>query len=477
MPTATDPKDQQKLAADILERLDDVLTNDYPTTKGKLTALEGAVEDLKGLDIKGTLEEYDKRIAAQDAVAKRIKASKGGLYISGVEDEQFNLCRALVAVRHGRRKADWERVGASKEFDILRQVQTRYADQYEYISSKGQNTTEDELGGFFVPDQVIPEVIGAIYRRSSLINLSGEGETRVSVLDGVTGGSATLPKFRGGCIAYWIDEEEEYAESFVKTGRVTATPKKLGILVQLTKEMEELGSYGFDTLLRRDMEEAAGQKVDWSLLYGKGGKMPLGVANTIGSNKPEDRVRVFNAVTGEVVDPTTITDWDPGVLNWDGLSKMELAFEEDDVVLDESRAIVSSPRFWQRLKTLKTDNYSAQSTNQPYLIGPPVISDTRLRELLGTDFAKTNNIPSNALAGAGIGGPTDSTDAKNSDVFDGNWREVIFIRWAGIGIEDDGGIGMGFTKDIMYQKLRMMADVVVRQPRAIMVCPNAKVRD
>lgn len=473
------PEEQRQKAAETIDRMGEFLDQEYPTDREKLQAVAAGFDELKGLDIPKAMEDLEARQSKMERHVEQIRRSKGGLYVSGIEDEEFSLCRALIAVRKGRRKADWEAMGAAHEFDLLRQVYDKHADRYEHLRAKAQNVGDDELGGFFVPDQVIPDVIPAIYTHSAWINLDGEsGDTRVSVLDGVTGGKITIPKVRGGCVAYWIGEEDEYAESAMKLGKITSDPKKLGVLVPLTEEMQQFGAYGFEAALRRDMVRAAAKKLDWTIAYGTGGNdMPRGITRHIGAAKAEDNIKVFNIATGDVIDPTTVTDWDPAEMDWVALSQMALVLEEDDIEMDSSFGMVTSPRYLNRLKNARLEYYSAQTSGRGYVLGPPTISDARLRDLLGFDVGKTTQIPSNAKPGAGIGGPTDNTDAKQTDVFMGNLSEVWVPRWAGLDITDDGGMGKGFTSDIIYQKLRLMVDVVVRQPRAIAVAPNVIARD
>lgn len=473
------PEEQRQKAAETLDRIGEFLDKEYPTDREKLEAVSKGFDELKGLDIKAALATIEGKQAAMQKHVDAIRRSKGGLYVSGIEDEQFSLCRALIAVRQGRRRADWEAAGAGHEFALLKEVYNAHADRYDHLRTKAQNIGDDELGGFFVPDQVIPEVIPAIYAASAWISLDGEsGTTRVSVLDGVTGGTVSLPKVRGGCVAYWLGEEDAYAESQMKVGKITASPKKLGVLVPITEEMREFGAYGFEAALRRDMVRAAAKKLDWTIAYGSGGnEMPRGITRHIGSAKAEDNILVFDIATGDVIDPATVTDWDLAEMDWTALSQMALTLEEANIEMDASFGMVTSPRFLNRLKNARLEYYSTQTTGRGYVMPPPVISDARLQALLGFQVGKSTQIPNNAKAGAGIGGPTDSTAAKGTDLFMGNLAEVWVPRWAGIDITDDGGMGKGFTSDIIYQKLRLMVDVVLRQPRAMAVAPNVIARD
>jgi len=429
----------------------------FLATREKVKGLLTMVEQFKGLEASKILAQLELLKAKQESFTEMVKRSKHGPYISGIEDQKFSILRAMVAIRTG----NWK--GAEEEQKLMEAVREKAS----------QSVGDDKRGGFFVPDQVIPDVIGGIYTRSVFINLVGEGTQRISVMEGLTGGNVHIPKFDGGLVAYWIGEEDEYAESQTDVEDVTMNPKKMGILVRITDTMRKLGSFGFEQLLRRDMERAAAKKLDWTILYGSGSdKMPRGVANTPG-------IKIYSAQSGTVVDHDTLAtaqaDWDGAVLDFDGLDNMLLALEEDDITLDESSAIIAAARYFRGLKQLKVDNYSAQAVNRPYLIGAPMLPDSRLRDIIG-EFDKSNQIPTTNKPGASVGAPTDSTTEKYSDVLAGNLSTIVLGRWAALEIDSDMGKGKGFTSDHEYLKLRLYADVSVRQGRELILCPDAKVR-
>ena len=466
-------KTKEEQFAELFAKLNGLFEGDdsLPNTINRVKALASEMDMLKGLDLKKVVEEVDKVRAGQESLVKAIRTSKRGFYVPGIEDQEFSLLRACIAMKSG----DW-RI-APQEKEIIDAVRSKQRSVIGKATSGAQNVGDDELGGYFVPDQVIPQVIAAIYTRSVMVNLAGEGTTRVSVLDGLMGGNVKIPKFVGGLIAYWIGEEDTYAESQTTVGDVTMNPKKLGILVRLTDAMRRFAGYGFETLFRNDFIRAAAKKLDWTILYGRGtDDMPRGIAHHQG-------IKVYSAEQGTTYTQAQVQaasspldDWDGGELGFDGLMDMLLALEEDDIAVDASHAWISSPRFFHRLKKMKTQSFSGQTEQQMYLLGAPFISDAALTGIIGPND-KTSQIPSDNLPGESVDGATDSVNEKHTDVFGGNFADVILGRWGGLEIEDDGGKGTGFTSDHTYMKLRMYADVGVRQERALIMCPDAIVRD
>lgn len=462
---------KEKELAALVERMESFFDaeGDFAKVNQRVKALEDMeLVDLKDVDVKAVVEEVDKLKAGFEQVTKNIRSQRNGNYVPGIEDEgeNFSMLKAIIAIRTG----NWSR--AEHEKALLDEVRQKAS----------HAVGDDTLGGYFVPDQLIADIIGAIYTRSVFINLEGDGTnatTAVSVLSGLTGGNVRVPKFEGGMIAYWIGEEDTYTESQTSVGDMTMNPKKLGVLMRITDTMRKLQGFGFEQLLRQDMIQALAKKLDFTIAFGRGtDHSPLGI-----SRRRDIKVyRAENGTTYDLSNSTDLTsfdaiaDWDGGEVTFDSLDNMMLALEEDDIMMDDSHRWISSPRWFKRIKQLKVDNYSGQSTNQPYLLGIPMIPDSRLAEIIGP-WDKSTQIPSNALPGASVDGATDSVNEKYTTIFGGNLREVVLGRWGGIEIESDEGRGQGFTSDHTYVKARMYADIGVRQPRALIVCPDAVARD
>lgn len=433
----------------------------------RLPAIEAEVAAVKEAVGEIDVQELSKRVetatAQYDKVVERIRNWKGGLYVPGLEEEgeKFSLHRAAVAVA----TRDWKHAGFEKEV-------------FDNVREKGQRMGVDSEGGFFVPDQVIPDVIGAIYRRSVFIGLDAEGTTRVSVLDGLIGNPVKVPAFEGGMIAYWMGEQDKYVESQVGVGSISLVPKKLTVLAKLTEEMRKFSSFGFETLMRNDAIRALAAELDRTIPYGKGNeneprglmKMPIFDA----TSEPRG-VQFFSAEDGAVV-TSAPADAQGGELDFDGLQEMMGALEDQNVTPNESWATISAPRYFRRMKQLKVLNFSSQTEGRPYLVGVPMLTDTRLAELIGP-FDKSTMVPTAQKPGASAAWPTTSTTEKFGDVFAGNWSEVVLGRWAGIEITDDAGRGVGFPTDEIFIKFRLWADIQKRQGRTIVVCPDAQMRD
>lgn len=445
-PSKLDDASAEKQKSRILKAVGKRLS-DFETTQSEMLetikslqaenqALKIAMKNISSRDITGAVE-ADK---AGSLAAIRSIQRNSPLRVDGADDlfKSFSVLRAVVAIKTGGKV-----FGDTAEWDYLKQVN-------EQRKAAGVVGVESD-GGWFIPDQVIPNVINAIYRRSVVVDLAGDGQTRVSVLNGLVGGSVRIPKFKKGVIAYWLGEIDESEITKAGTGTIEMKPRKLNALTKLTEEMIRMGGFGFESLLRNDMIRAMSEKIDTTALYGSGlndspeGLTQLGVQQyAVGGNA---------AVQGE--------------LDWTGLSQMDLLIEEADLMKDDTFATISSPAYFNRLANIRVLNYSGQSAAEAdYLAGLPPLTEDRLGSLIG-DMGKTTGISSTKDVGDG--------EASSTDVFRGNWGELLLGRWGGLEVVTEDGYDI--IHDTRIVKVRSYFDFNRRYEKGLVHCPNAKARD
>lgn len=476
---------QEQRIARLFNGLEDVLRKDgrFDTVESQLRALAKEVTDLKTVDMKSLVERVEASKAGLELMEKRIRNSKTGFYVPGIESVEFSLSKALVGATLAMNnagasaKAMFESVDAGAEFEVMKEAEKLKYKIYNPNSFKtAQQVGDDQLGGYWVPDQVLPGVIPAIYTDSTWVALEGAtGKTRIQVVGNLFGGEVTMAQNNGGVVAFWVGEEDSIPESALTASEIEMKPRKLGCMVRLTESMKLLAGEGFDSMLKRDMVEAMSKKLDFTIPYGKGPKSPLGIVMDPG-------IKTFRAqqsggadISG-VVDPATVTDWNTAELEFAGMSKMKLAFRRDLIDIDpNSFAFISSPDFFEKLKFLRAEQYTSQpELTKPFIMGWPFLTEQKLRELIG-DYGDSTQIPITNKPGASIGGATTNADAKHTDLFAGNMREILLGRWPGLQITSDDGKGKYFASGGTLMKMTLHADVKVRQPRHIMICPNIKV--
>lgn len=436
--------------------------------------LRGFVQELKAAGIETTLaelkEEFSKLRAQSEAQIEAIRTSRSPFLSPGAENANFNMTRACYAVITG----DWSKAGKEKE--ILDDVR---------VQREKMQAGDDESSGWFIPDQLIADVIQKIYAKSRYIALDGDGETRVTVLSGLVGQTVKIPKLKGGIISYWIGEGDEYVQSKMKSGDKSMTWKKLGVLVKLTKELAMTASPAFDAALRRDMSKAIAIEVDRVIPFGKGTEnQPLGITRQNGvkvysiqknTSAGDLGLGLYGQVGDDLAGTTNFqADWQGGNLHYDHVSDIKLILEENDIG-DTDGTFAASPRVWRRLAKLRSDNYSGQAQDkQAYLIGSPILSMDRLAALIGPFFGSTKH--GLHVPGASVGAPTTVTDTKFTTGIYGDLSEVILGRWGGLTIDSDLGRGIGFTSDHTYIKMTLFCDTMIRDESSLIVVPDIRAR-
>jgi HK97 family phage major capsid protein len=448
---------QEEVLAKLLGNQADI-NNGLKTLTDQVKDVAAKQKAFEGVEPKNVIERIAKNEAGLQRVQAQIRNNRGGgLFVPGLEDEgeaeKFSMLRAMLLVRLNA----WNDKKYGFEAEVMKAVREKAA-----VSGV------DSDGGFFVPDQVIPDVIQAIYTTSRFISLDGEGSTRCSVLDGLTGSPVKIPKFEGGALGYWIGENDAYIESKAKTGTVSLQPRKLGVLMSITDEMRRFQGMGFESLLRRDMVRAAAKLLDWTVPYGNGtDNTPRGIFGMKGIN-------LFSAELAGLYSVTDLPDASGAELTFDVLDEMMGVLEDQDIDIGADFAFMFHPRIVRRLRQSKVANYIGQTVEQEYLLGAPLLSDAALRSLMG-DFDKTTQLKTAQLPGQSAGWATTSTEQEFTDVVGANWNDVLVGRWSGVEIVP-GQSGDDFIRDVERVKLRLYADVQHRLEKGIVVCPDARVR-
>ena len=464
---------EAEVARQLLTNLDNI-GKSQTELRTEVTAIKVGFEkdtkDIK-LSVDNIVKEFEKQKAGFEMFVKGIAANRKNnpLFIPGLgeDGQRFSILRAMIAVRSG----DWSGAGYEKEvMEATRQKASAVSD----IGSRGE---------FLIPDQKIPDMIAAVYIMSAFIALQpGTGTTRVRLIDGLVAKEAKIPKFSGGVLSYWVGEEDEMAESLASVGDISLKLRKLATLVRITADMRQFVD-GFENMLRNDMIVSMATKLDYSIMYGTGtDNMPLGICRN-----PD--VTLFSAETGEVVRAKAITHTGGssspavsnipaspagGELDFDGLDEMVGALEDRNLSPNDSAAFIFLPKYKRRLKRNKVANYDGQSELMAYLMGQPRIPDSKLAEVIGP-FGTTTQIKSTQKPGQSCGWANPSSEQKFSDVFYGNWNDLVVGRAGALDIEDDAGKGKGFASDHIYLKVRNWTGTAFRRPESIVVCPDARV--
>lgn len=113
-------------------------------------------------------------------------------------------------------------------------------------------------------------------RESLLVRQMG-----VRVLSGLTG-DVTIPRAGDGLTAAWVNENEAIPESNMTFNSITLSPKHVGALTEMSRQLIQQASPSIEQLVRDDLAYAVAKEVDRAIIAGDGVKEPLGIINRTG---------------------------------------------------------------------------------------------------------------------------------------------------------------------------------------------------
>jgi len=375
------------------------------------------IEDLSTLIQSSTVnkDEIGKQIdelkAKQATLEAQIKNTSQGasVDISKKEAAKFSWAKCCKAVATGK----WD--GADFEKEVC-----EAAEKNMKAATDHTTTTESAL----IPVQVLAGIIEPLREQSPL------GRLGATFLPGLIGQRVEIPALTGSTTVYNVAEGAAATQSKVTTTKKSLEPNKFVVYVGMTREAMDFTQPAIDALLQQDMIAQLNLEIGYKALMGIGADSePLGLVNIDGITKV-----AHNAV----FTPDNVIDCE--------------GYLDDAHALFGNLGFLANGKVWRKLRKLKVDNYTGQTTNQAYLLN--TLTNQSLKDLLGYNFESFSMIPvaSNAT----------------STIF-GNWADMVIGSWGGMRIEQSRETGDAFTNDKVYIKVVTYADVFVRHDESFVI--------
>ena len=365
------------------------------------------------------VKELETRIASTE---KNLKPTK--VTVPGLEDEkkEFSFLKAINGIKNN----DWDNAGFEKEV---------------FDTTKAMSAGTGADGGYIVPTQYIAEIIELLRADSVVMSLGA------TMLNDLTGGVIEFPKQTGGASAYWVDENADITPSQQTLGNLTLSPKAVACLVKMSNRLLKLSNPSAEAMIRRDIALTLALKIDLAAMFGSGVESePLGIANTPG---------ISNLAIGD----------NGGVFNFAHVSQME-GLLEDENALRGNLGFAWHGKVKRQLKRQKYDTYTSQTTNQPYITQLPM-SDAKLKDALGYNFATSSQVPTDGVKGTSTGGTL-------SSVIFANWLELLIAQWGGMEIFASSETSDAFQKNQTWVRIIQEVDMGLRHPESFSICADAE---
>lgn len=207
--------------------------------------------------------------AERRTMGEPVSGESGGL---GDLEKRVSLLKVIQAQMEGR-SLD----GAEGEFN--REMERRNGRKAEGVYlplaalEKRVNTTgsaDDLVGTDHRADQYIPGL-----RNNLLARRLG-----VRTLSGMRG-NVTIPKFGSSTTSGWVAENSPLSPSDMTFGNVGLTPRHVGALSEMSRQLIQQSDPSIEALLRDDLSFQIAKAIDHALIVGGGANEPNGVIATL----------------------------------------------------------------------------------------------------------------------------------------------------------------------------------------------------
>jgi HK97 family phage major capsid protein len=277
-------------------------------------------------------------------------------------------------------------------------------------------------GSALVQTTVSPTIIDRL-REKIVVRALG-----ATVLTGLIG-NLSIPRLKASATGYWVAENTPITASDPQTDQVALTPKHVGGLVEVSRNMILQPSLDVTTLFENDLAQIIAVALDQAAIQGGGTSQPVGLlagASGIGS--------VALGVAGAA--PT-----------WASVISLIAAIDTANA-LGGSLAFATNAKAVAKMRqTLKT----SVDTSSNFLM-------TDANTLAGYPLASTQNVPSNLVKGA--------SGAVCSALIFGDWSQLVLGFWSELDILVNPFESTAYPKGNVQVRAMATADVELRHPLA-----------
>lgn len=363
--------------------------------------LKTEITDLEGKEQRALfLAEAERRMQGEPV------AGNGDASFAQLE-KRVSLLKSLQAGMEGRPLS-----GAEAEYNAEMRRRNGRAPQGFYLPLAALETrvnTTSTAANLVPEDHRADQYIGPL-RNALLARRLG-----VRVLSGLRG-DVHIPKHGTSTTSAWVAENSGLSPSDMTFGNVALTPKHVGSLSEMSRQLIQQSDPSVEMLLRDDMAFGIAQAIDSALIEGGGSNEPSGVIATLG------------AANGTLATPT-----------WAQVLQMVERVEIDNA-LSPSHAWLTTPQGKAKLAgTLKVTGDA----------GAGYLYDAGM--MAGYSLYATNQMPA-------------TSDAQG--IIFGDWSQVILGIWSELDILVNPYESTAYAKGNVQVRAMATCDIGIRHEEA-----------
>jgi HK97 family phage major capsid protein len=348
-------------------------------------------------------------------------------------DRRFEVqCREYSLIRAIAHQSGMN-VDAGKEIEISQELQRRFGMAPEgmlaptQIFEKRVVTTALPAGG--PGSNVIATDLLAAQYIDILRDALATGRLGARILSNLVGNVA-IPRLKVSATGAWVAENAPLSPSDVQLDPVTMSPKHVGALVEVSRNMLLQSSPDIEQILRDDFAALLARAIDKGAIQGGGTSEPVGVLATSG--------------IGDVP------------MGTNGLAPSYAAVCALITAVAGSNALAGSLGFLSNSKfagkaaaVLK----STADTSSNFIMSSPGAT-----ELAGYPFTMSNLVPSNLTKGTSSG--------VCSALLFGNWSDLLIGYWSAFDLLVNPYESTAYTKGNVQVRAMATCDVAIRQVKS-----------
>lgn len=299
-------------------------------------------------------------------------------------------------------------------------------------SKETERRTGRKAGGVFIPLAALEkrvnttssagQIVGTDHRADQYIepfrNKLLARQLGARVLTGLAG-NVDIPAYGSGTASGWVAENGALSTTGMTFGSKTLTPKHVGALSEMSRQLIQQSSPGIEQLLRDDMAFALAQAIDSAMIKGGGANEPTGILSTAG-------IQTASLST----------------LNYANvLAMLKLA----EMANSESGAWLTSPQVMAKLRgTLKSATAGAQ-----YLAESGKLADLAI--------SSTKQVPLNTTTG---------------QLILGDFSQVMLGIWSELDILVNPYDSTAYARGGVLVRAMATCDIAIRHPEAFVVASD-----
>lgn len=328
--------------------------------------------------------ELEGKVTLLEAVTAQIEQRAAG---GALGEYQAEMARAGVTPRHG---------GILVPSSLFNETRTT-----QLTTTHGDITPDD-----YKADQFI-----GLFRNAMIVRSLG-----ARILSGLRG-DTVIPKQATAGTAYWVAENVALTESNPTFSSLTLTPRTVGALSSVSRQLLQQANPSIEKLLRDDMAAVVGLAIDKAMLHG-----------LVASNQPNGILNTLNVQTANLA-----------TLSWANIVGM---FEKLGLENFVANAVVTHPKAATKLQTTLKD----AATGSEYLMQGGRVN--------GTPAYVTNQFEAKS------GSP------DKGRVLVGDFSQLVVGEWGSAEILANPYAAGYYEKGAVQLRIMATMDMVLRSPKA-----------